>query len=827
MTNEKRRRLIDSMKTRDEHYKKQKYQLPKEEQFNYIKEIKNSTRLEQDEKWFLISTKWYNDFKSYCRGDIDRLSTIDNSSLFDKDYRVKGNLICGKDYILLPKRAWESLIEWYGINDERFIVKRSVKSLYHFEVYQMHQKSSQRKTFNIDCEATVKDFYQALVSALNLSASISCVWILKRPIESNAFITESLLDTLAVKTIHPSTIPTHVPITNYLPNKDERRYFLAIKTESTTSSTVTRGLRGLNNLGNTCYMNSAIQCLSNTPKLTYWLLKDLYKKDINRYNPLGLRGELAESYASLIKSIWRTEHSSSISPYEFKKTFERFNSHFSGYEQQDSQEFLGFLLDGLHEDMNRVHHKPYVQMHDYEDESQQEEIADQLWKYHKSRNNSVIVDLFQGQFKNKLRCNECNKVSITFDPFMHLSLPIPVSICKLNITFIYYHKPRQCKFTVSLTKQSRTIADLKQAIMNKLKDSKHFLITRMFQSKICTLYKDSDPLSAIQLTDIIYVYEIPFAYPDPNWILFPVYFQLIDNDSTHFNMFGYPSILAFDTSKDAPDLYTSISLCVQRYTAKALVNEDGTPIEQGMFTIKTFINKESEDADFPLLKPPTDVAFMPDEHDPNTIQQGQAILTQWKKEKAFEIFGSAPKRNNPDVLTVNTSLWRAFDNLANGNQQDQLDIYACLREFTREEHLTDDDLWYCPRCKKQQKATKKLDLWRLPEIMIIHLKRFSQVRMWRNKLNAFVDFPISGLDMTDYVIDVKDDDRLVYDLYAIDNHYGDMGGGHYTAYAQNAIDKQWYDFDDTSVTKIDERRIKTSAAYVLFYKRRRRRSNVD
>ena len=93
---------------------------------------------------------------------------------------------------------------------------------------------------------------------------------------------------------------------------------MAIKTEPTTSSTVTRGLRGLNNLGNTCYMNSAIQCLSNTPKLTYWLLKDLYKKDINRYNPLGLRGELAESYASLIKSIWRMGHSSSISPYEFK-----------------------------------------------------------------------------------------------------------------------------------------------------------------------------------------------------------------------------------------------------------------------------------------------------------------------------------------------------------------------------------------------------------------------------------------------------------------------------------------------------------------------------
>ncbi len=104
-------------------------------------------------------------------------------------------------------------------------------------------------------------------------------------------------------------------------------------------------------------------------------------------------------------------------------------------------------------------------------------------------------------------------------------------------------------------------------------------------------------------------------------------------------------------------------------------------------------------------------------------------------------------------------------------------VKICLKEFIKEEQLSKDDLWYCPRCKVQQRATKKFDIWRLPEIMVIHLKRFSQVRIWGNKVNIYVDFPISELDMTDYVLG-STDLSLIYDLYAVDNHYGGLGGGH-------------------------------------------------
>lgn len=88
---------------------------------------------------------------------------------------------------------------------------------------------------------------------------------------------------------------------------------------------------------------------------------------------------------------------------------------------------------------------------------------------------------------------------------------------------------------------------------------------------------------------------------------------------------------------------------------------------------------------------------------------------------------------------------------------------------------------YCPNCKKHQQACKKLDLWRLPEVLIIHLKRFSYSRFSNNKLEMFVDFPIHELELSRYLA-CKSKEPSKYRLYAVSNHYGNMGGGHYTAY---------------------------------------------
>lgn len=86
-----------------------------------------------------------------------------------------------------------------------------------------------------------------------------------------------------------------------------------------------------------------------------------YLLDINATNPLGSHGELAEEFADLLKTMWNGENSV-IAPRDFKFKLERFAPQFAGYQQHDSQELLAFLLDGLHEDLNRVIKKPYKEL---------------------------------------------------------------------------------------------------------------------------------------------------------------------------------------------------------------------------------------------------------------------------------------------------------------------------------------------------------------------------------------------------------------------------------------------------------------------------------
>jgi len=146
-------------------------------------------------------------------------------------------------------------------------------------------------------------------------------------------------------------------------------------------------------------------------------------------------------------------------------------------------------------------------------------------------------------------------------------------------------------------------------------------------------------------------------------------------------------------------------------------------------------------------------------------------------------------------------------------------LSECLKLYTSQEKLGAEDAWYCPNCQKHQQATKKFDLWSLPEVLIIHLKRFSYNRYWRDKIDTLIEFPVKNLDMTQYVIN-SSHGQAVYDLIAVSNHYGGMGGGHYTAYGKNKTDGNWYYFDDSSVTQTNEEAVVTKAAYVLFYQRR-------
>ena len=183
-----------------------------------------------------------------------------------------------------------------------------------------------------------------------------------------------------------------------------------------------RSLVGLKNLGNTCYMNSCVQCLSHTEDLRVKLLAARDGKEINQAS--RYKGKVAFAMTELVKNLHRGPPKSACVPRELKREMGHVHRMFAGFAQQDSQEFLRYLLDALEEDTNRVRGKlRWEELKDIDRESDENKAA-RYWEYHASRNNSPITDLFTGQLMSVLKCQACSHRSASFDPVMDLSVPL-------------------------------------------------------------------------------------------------------------------------------------------------------------------------------------------------------------------------------------------------------------------------------------------------------------------------------------------------------------------------------------------------------------------
>ncbi|XP_069803908.1 ubiquitin carboxyl-terminal hydrolase 2 isoform X1 [Dendropsophus ebraccatus] len=183
---------------------------------------------------------------------------------------------------------------------------------------------------------------------------------------------------------------------------------------------VVQGLVGLRNLGNTCFMNSILQCLSNTKDLRDYCLHNSYKRDLNSKT---CSTAIMQEFARLLQAIWTSSVNEVVSPSEFKTQIQRYAPRFMGYNQQDAQEFLRFLLDGLHNEVNRITVRPRPCTQDL-DHLPDAEKGKHMWKRYLEREDSRIVELFVGQLRSSLTCTECGYCSTVFDPFWDLSLPI-------------------------------------------------------------------------------------------------------------------------------------------------------------------------------------------------------------------------------------------------------------------------------------------------------------------------------------------------------------------------------------------------------------------
>ncbi|XP_066580376.1 ubiquitin carboxyl-terminal hydrolase 15 isoform X2 [Amia ocellicauda] len=881
------------------------------------------TQLRKGDTWYLVDSRWFKQWKKYVGFDSwDKYQMgdqnvypgpVDNSGLLkDGDsLALKEHLIDELDYILVPTDGWNKLVSWYGLTESQEPIARKVVEQGMFvkhckvEVYLTELKlcedgnmdnvvtrrfskadtidtieKEMRKMFSIPDEKETRlwnKYMSNTFEPLNKPDSTiqdaglyqGQVLVIEQKNEDGTWPRGS--STPNVKNSN-YCIPSYPPYNSYDYSEPGRHNEQA-------------GLCGLCNLGNTCFMNSAVQCLSNIPPLTEYFLKDKYQDELNMDNPLGMRGEIAKVYAELIKQIWSGKYSY-VTPRPFKTQVGRFAPQFSGYQQQDSQELLAFLLDGLHEDLNRIRKKPYIQLKDAEGRPDKV-VAEEAWENHIKRNDSIIVDIFHGLFKSTLVCPVCSKVSVTFDPFCYLTLPLPMK--KERTLEVYLvrldplAKPMQYKLIVPKVGYISDLCASLSALSGVPADK--MIVTDIYNHRFHRIFATNENLSSIMERDDIYVFEIAVnRVEDTEHVVIPVHlrekYRQSGYNHTSSPLFGQPFLITVPRSLSEDKFYNMLLMRMCRYVRTSPeheeeeethcakdhgINGNGSNgvLEEGSPSEMETDEQDEESSQDQELPSENDNSQSEEsvggDNDlengigPEQTCKGHQCVGHKKRLFTFQ-FNNMGKtdfsyiKEEPRQIRFDDGHLRLSDRsylsldwepeLKNNYFDDSaaedfekhesmeykpqkkafFKLKDCIELFTTKEKLGAEDPWYCPNCKQHQQATKKLDLWSLPPVLVVHLKRFSYSRYMRDKLDSLVDFPISDLDMSEFLIN-PNAGPCRYDLIAVSNHYGGMGGGHYTAFAKNKDDNKWFYFDDSSVSPASEEQIVSKAAYVLFYQR--------
>eukprot|EP00002_Diphylleia_rotans_P022870 TRINITY_DN4494_c0_g2_i4.p1 TRINITY_DN4494_c0_g2~~TRINITY_DN4494_c0_g2_i4.p1 ORF type:complete len:497 (-),score=99.93 TRINITY_DN4494_c0_g2_i4:136-1626(-) len=183
------------------------------------------------------------------------------------------------------------------------------------------------------------------------------------------------------------------------------------------------GLLGIFNIGNSCYMSAALQCLFNIPQLINYFIGNQFFIDLNMSSPSC--GRLAKELRELICQYRGAQSTPQpLHPKQLMQEIVKVEPRFTGFRQQDAHEFLCFLLDGLEKDLNRSSQRPPASEIDM-DRLSDGEKAQMRWRDYRASHNCVITDLLCGLMKSTVRCHACKYLSTCFDPYQDLSLSIP------------------------------------------------------------------------------------------------------------------------------------------------------------------------------------------------------------------------------------------------------------------------------------------------------------------------------------------------------------------------------------------------------------------
>lgn len=674
------------------------------------------------------------------------------------------------------------------------------------------------------------------------------------------------------------------------------------------------GATGLNNLGNTCFLNSAVQCVSNTKILKEYFTSQKHKYELNKTNVLGMKGHIASAYGDLVQSLW-SGTAKTIAPLKLRYTISKYAPRFNSFQQQDSQELLQFFLDGLHEDLNRVQDKPFMELKD-SDGRPDDEVAEEAWNYYLSRNRSIIIDLFHGQLRSRLQCPECKYSSVKFDPLTFLSLPLPMeNYLHLEILVIQKDGSMPTRYGLRLDVDEK-YETLKKELSKLCKiPPNQLLLVEVYNSMIKNIPHERDKLKSLNGSPL-YAYELPptsfkplaslvnspslqrqsaltttanglppVNAPTPsswksldencsNAYIPPLIVQggqadsqqVSNSYSGHYivamhrkmlrqevfflanskyrpSLFGTPLIIDISESTTNKELYEKIMTQMSRlvsqpnklkHTSNHALNGDDS--NRYPFTLRT-VGRDGTNCDtcewyrfckgceVKLTDEPFDLNFQ--------SSTCRYLAIDWEPNALHLRYQSSQEKAFTDHDSVSA---------AKKSQTEPIDLDACLKAFTKVEVLPDTDKWLCPKCKKNKFANKELHLWKLPSILIVHLKRFVHVDGTNGKFvksHKIVNFPLRDFDpwmyngcckptisngatnhdtVDDEEVDVDKNrqERPKYDLYALSCHSGMITGGHYVSYAKNTNGK-WYCYNDSSCKEVPESSIDKNTAYMLFY----------
>uniref|UniRef100_A0A8D2QI13 Ubiquitin carboxyl-terminal hydrolase 32 n=1 Tax=Zonotrichia albicollis TaxID=44394 RepID=A0A8D2QI13_ZONAL len=728
-------------------------------------------------------------------------------------------LVEGKDYVMVPEPVWRALYHWYGANLSlpRPVIKNSKTNVPELELFPRYLLFLRQQP------AT--------------RTQQSNVWVNMGMMSLRMFPQHLPRGNLRMQQEPPS--PNYLTLLDdedhrleYLKIQDEQHLVIEVRNKDMSwpeemsfianSSKIDRhkvptekGATGLSNLGNTCFMNSSIQCVSNTQPLTRYFISGRHLYELNRTNPIGMKGHMAKCYGDLVQELWSGTQKN-IAPLKLRWTIAKYAPRFNGFQQQDSQELLAFLLDGLHEDLNRVHDKPYVELKD-SDGRPDWEVAAEAWENHLRRNRSIVVDLFHGQLKSQVKCKTCGHISVRFDPFNFLSLPLPMdSYMHLEITVIKLDGTTPVRYGLRLNMDEKYTGLKKQLSELCGLKPEQILLAEVHSSNIKNFPQDNQKVR-LSVSGFLCAFEIPIPgsptsassptstgpsangaptilmngdIPKPSlipngmpntvvpcgtersWTLNGHVPSLCDSPCTGYiiavhrkmmrtelyflssqknrpSLFGMPLIVPCTVHTRKRDLYDAVWIQVSRLASPLPPQEasnhaqdcDDSMGYQYPFTLRVVQKDGNSCAWCPWYRFCRGCRI---ECSEDRACVGNAyIAVDWDPTALHLRYQTSQERIVEEHESVEQSR-RA--------QAEPINLDSCLRAFTSEEELGEDEMYYCSKCKTHCLATKKLDLWRLPPILIIHLKRFQFVNGRWIKSQKIVKFPRENFDPSAFLV---------------------------------------------------------------------------